>query len=277
MIAFASKRVSWSSTGCLWILVTSTDPCEDCVHSPDERIDDFTLSDKDRERWNRYRIPQKRNQFLKSRHAIAFVLKQEFGGQHQLVWDSLADGCPVLLDSIGNHVRSVSLSHSENVFAIGLDSTTSRIGVDCEVVDRVPTDAVYRVLEDDIPDWTLNFADSVMHRWKAAMLWTRYEAEWKAMQNGNRMENRDDGCLSSQNAKNCGSLNDPTSPFPLRSPIWMVSSRCSEVLGTLRNRALVRTLELTGPELCLCVASDTLEGDGNFAESFDTRPLTIRV
>lgn len=278
MIAFASQRVSWSATGCLWILIASTDPCEgttDSDESSPDRIDGIKLSGKDRERWSRYRNARKRDQFLKSRHAISFVLKQEFGDQHQFVWDSLADGCPVLCDSIGNHVRSVSLSHSENVFAIALDSISSRVGVDCEVVDHVPADAVYRVLEGHVPDRMVKLADPVMSRWDAAMLWTRYEAEWKAMQNGNRIANSEADVLSSRNEKNCGSLNGPTFEIPLRSPVWMVVSRCAAAFGKLPNQELIRRLAIVGPDLCICLASDALEDAGRLAGSIETWPLAV--
>ena len=280
MIAFASQRVSWSATGCLWVLIASTDPCEETIDSDEsspERSDGITFSDKDRERWSRYRNARKRDQFLKSRLAISLVLKQEFGDQHQFVWDSRADGCPMLCDSIGNQVRNVSLSHSENVFAIALDSSSSRVGVDCEVVDHVPADAVYRVLEGHVPDRMVKLADPVMSRWGAAMLWTRHEAEWKAMQNGNKIVNSELDVLSSQNEKNCGSLNGPTFEISLRSPLWMVSSQLSNVLGNLPNRDWVRPLALSGPDLCLCVTSDTLEDIGELADCVEDRTSAIHV
>jgi hypothetical protein len=147
--------------------------------------------------------------------------------------------------------------------------------VDCEVVDHVPAEAVYRVLDGHVPDRMVELADPVMSRWDAAMLSNRYEAEWKAMQNGNRIANSELDVMSSQNEKKCGSLNGPTFKIPLRSPVWMVVSRCAAAFGKLPNQELIRRLAIVGPDLRICLASDALEDAGQLAGSIETRPLVV--
>lgn len=257
MNSFVTQRVSWSETGRMWVLVNAS--LADVVQRETLLLSYLesafeSLSYKDRSRFERYRRTEKKVQFLLSRLAIAYVLEKEYGSDHRLIWDSRTDGCPVLLDPTGVKIASVSMSHSQNVFVIGLDSPEYRVGVDCEVIEHVSPASVFGFLGKGIPNVVRN-ADEQTQRWEAAFLWSAFEAEWKALQCGNTLE---ESAIRSEFVMRLGSnpsFGVPRLDSQLRCLGWKLLSKQSS-----ENEALdesVRSLCLYGPDASISVASNS--------------------
>ena len=129
--------------GCrLWLAVFA--PQHDESVSIDDERAEHELSEEDFRRWRRYRNPGKRRQLLNSRRVVRAVLRSEseqcfaatdlHAASRLLHFCSDASGRPLVLDSTGEEVFSISLSHSGNVVAIAVSELPDRIGVDVEVV-----------------------------------------------------------------------------------------------------------------------------------------------
>lgn len=140
------------------------------------------LSDKDVERWNRYRPLEKKRQFLSSRIAVREVLNREFGTfTRDISLDAMASGKPTLRDHRGNSIACVSLSHTCNLTAVLISNKELGLGVDIEVVQPLNTRT-----------FSLSFINEYEHQWvvneafdkhSSSMLaiWTLKEAFWKAI------------------------------------------------------------------------------------------------
>ncbi len=157
-----------------------------CVNATESEmrklLETAQLSDRDVERWNRYRPLEKKRQFLSSRIAVREVLNREFGTlTRDVSLDALASGKPTLRDHRGNSIASVSLSHTCNLTAVLFSNKELGLGVDIEVVQPLNTRT-----------FSLSFINQHEHQWvvdeafdkhSSSMLaiWTLKEAFWKAL------------------------------------------------------------------------------------------------
>lgn len=140
------------------------------------------LNSVELERWNRYRPGRKKQQFLFSRVAVRDVLIREFGEKSRdLRLNPDKRGRPEIIDSRGERVVSISLSHSENLTAILLSNARNNPGVDIEVSREV-----------NARSFSLSFVNEYEHNWiqkesfsnsaeVMLAIWTLKESLWKAM------------------------------------------------------------------------------------------------
>ena len=140
------------------------------------------LCDQDLQRWNRYRPPEKKRQFLNSRLAIRAVLKREFGNASDSYRvETIETGQPILNHACEPALASISLSHTGNIAAIVVSDNQQGLGVDIEVVKPL-----------NIHTLGATFLNPLEHNWltKEALekspemilaIWTLKEALWKAL------------------------------------------------------------------------------------------------
>ena len=150
--------------GCrLWLAVFG--PQHHASASIDVELAESELSEEDFRRWQRYRAPEKRRQFLNSRRVVREVILSEselcFAAEQRLKPKVTASnssaakpGCssatdtryrfcksgsgrPLVLGPSGEELFSISLSHSDNVVAVAVSDLPDRIGVDGEVVSAL--------------------------------------------------------------------------------------------------------------------------------------------
>ena len=165
----------------LWVAEDRT--CQDCTESELAlRLADARLSDRERDRWDRYRPLQKKKQFLNSRLVIRAVLNCEFGSDAaHLIVDTTESGRPVLMDSQKRQVANISLSHTGNMTTIALSHVRYGLGIDIETVqhlnarsfglsfiNRLERDGLMQAALTEDPNATL-------------AIWTLKEAFWKAL------------------------------------------------------------------------------------------------
>lgn len=160
--------------------------CRNCIDTTESalgsRLADAKLTDRDRDRWNRYRPLEKKGQFLNSRLVIRAVLKCEFGtNSADLIVDSTESGRPILVDSHGNQVASISLSHTGNLTTIALSDIRYELGVDIETIQQVNARAFGLSFINEFEHHRL--MQEALTEDPNAMLaiWTLKEAFWKAL------------------------------------------------------------------------------------------------
>jgi phosphopantetheinyl transferase len=147
-----------------------------------ELIKNAKLSDRDSERWSRYRPLEKKRQFLSSRLAVRGILNREFGAlADKISLDAMASGKPILKDLEGNSIGSISLSHTCNMTAIALCNSDLGLGVDVEYLQPLNTRTLGpSFISQDERQWIV---DEGFHEHSTSMLaiWTLKEAFWKAL------------------------------------------------------------------------------------------------
>ena len=96
------------------------------------------LCDQDLKRWNRYRPPEKKQQFLNSRLAIRNVLQREFGtASDSYRVETMETGQPILNHACQHTLTNISLSHIGNITAIALSDNHQKVGVDIGTINRL--------------------------------------------------------------------------------------------------------------------------------------------
>lgn len=165
----------------LWVAEDRS--CKDATESALARkLAEARLTDQDRDRWNRYRPFEKKNQFLNSRLVIRAVLNSEFETDSaNLFVETLKSGQPVLVDSQGRRVASISLSHSGNMTTIAVSDIRFELGVDIETVQQMNARAfglsfINRFELDQLMQEGLTKDPKAM-----LAVWTLKEAFWKAL------------------------------------------------------------------------------------------------
>lgn len=148
----------------------------------DRELAETYLCDQDLKRWNRYRPPEKKSQFLNSRLAIRAVLQREFGTDSDSYRvETTGTGQPVLKHACEQTLTSISLSHTGNITAIVLSDRHQRLGVDIETVQPL-----------NVHTLSLTFINRFEHHWltretltdsreMTLAVWTLKEALWKAL------------------------------------------------------------------------------------------------
>jgi phosphopantetheinyl transferase len=165
----------------LWVAEDRT--CQDCTESELAlRLADARLSDRERDRWDRYRPLEKKKQFLNSRLVIRAVLNCEFGTDSaHLIVDTMESGRPLLMDSQKRQVANISLSHTGNMTTIALSNVRYGLGIDIETIqqfnarsfglsfiNQFERDGLMQAALTEDPNATL-------------AIWTLKEAFWKAL------------------------------------------------------------------------------------------------
>lgn len=165
----------------LWIAEDHTS--EDATESElIKRFAEARLTDRDRNRWNRYRPLTKKRQFLSSRLAIQSVLNCEFGTDSaDLVVDTMESGLPILMDSQRRQVASISLSHAGNLTTIALSKTHYGLGTDIEILQRLNARTFLRSFINQREHDQLLRESFVENPDVALAIWTLKEAFWKAL------------------------------------------------------------------------------------------------
>lgn len=165
----------------LWVAEDRT--CKDATESAqDQRLAETLLTNRDRDRWNRYRPLEKKRQFLSSRLVIRDVLNCEFGtNSANLFVDTMESGRPMLVDSRGRRVASISLSHTGNMTTIALSDIRYDLGIDIETVQQMNARAfglsfINRFEYDQLMKEALTEDPNAM-----LAIWTLKEAFWKAL------------------------------------------------------------------------------------------------
>lgn len=165
----------------LWVAEDRT--CKDASESAhDQRLAETLLTNRDRDRWSRYRPLEKKRQFLSSRLVTKAVLNSEFGtNSANLFVDTMESGRPMLVDSRGRQVASISLSHTGNMTAIALSDIRYDLGVDIETVQQMNARAfglsfVNRSEYDQLMKEALTEDPNAI-----LAIWTLKEAFWKAL------------------------------------------------------------------------------------------------
>lgn len=161
---------------------------EDCINSNaktsglQRQLAEAHLSGRDLDRWDRYRPPKKKRQFLSSRLAIRAVLNREFGtASDNYVVEAMESGQPILKHSCQYPMASISLSHTGNMTAIVLGEKRHGLGVDLEIIQPL-----------NVRTLSLTFMNQFEHDWLAEeglsespeatlAIWTLKEASWKAL------------------------------------------------------------------------------------------------
>lgn len=255
MNEFLSQQVVCSESTIVWILQSmheapvSRSNCDE-VHPSTEGLRD--LSELDAVRWERYRAVAKKNQFLMSRRAISFVLQKQFGTGHSLSFVASPSGCPRLLDRTGRDVASVSLSHSQNVVVLGIDLDLRPIGVDCEMVESVVPNAVYRYLGESVSAECADLS-MIQQKWRAAVRWTEFEARWKALQNYHMVAHESGNDADALEGTEMGVSDVPKSPGSLLMQGWSVDSNQWSLLVTPLGSKSTNECHSTPAVVCVCI------------------------
>lgn len=143
---------------------------------------DSRLSEIDLQRWKRFRSPEKQRQFLLSRIAVAEVLSQELGAEHDNVrFANDSFGRPVVMDHNHREVRQISLSHSGPVTAIAVSNDVYPIGVDVELVQPIYETALRSMIVLPADGKFLASLHDVDQSECLRMLWTIKESVWKSL------------------------------------------------------------------------------------------------
>lgn len=168
--------------GCrLWLSedLTGSDVGES---GPHQEFAEAHLCDQDLLRWNRYRPPEKKRQFLNSRLAIQAVLKREFGtASDSYRVETIETGQPVLKHTYQSSLASISLSHTGNIAAIVVSDNQQGLGVDIEVVKPLNIHTLGLTFLNPLElDW---LAKETLEKSPEMILaiWTLKEALWKAL------------------------------------------------------------------------------------------------
>ncbi len=140
------------------------------------------LSPRDLARWRRFRVPEKRTQFLQSRLTVREVLREELKDQAEsLQLESDETGRPRLFDRENKEVHSISLSHSGTVIAVAFARGTSALGVDVEIVEPVRTIALKKMMvpffQQEGPNGPVAGDEPEFLR----SVWTVGESLWKSL------------------------------------------------------------------------------------------------
>ena len=170
----------------LW-LAYFDDESGDSVVSPENALAEAKLSARDQLRWQQYRPAAKKRQFLNSRRAMRCVLQRELGdAAAHILFDSDAQGCPVLVSEHIGRLPQISLSHSGNAVAIAISRNAFPVGVDIETVEPLKADALRLVAAHP---HERAWCDQQTGRESGALatLWTIKEAVWKTLHYGGEM------------------------------------------------------------------------------------------
>jgi phosphopantetheinyl transferase len=137
------------------------------------------LSPTEQDRLNRYRIPQKKWQFYWSRMFAGEVLNRHFGTA-EVRLEAIPGGQPVLRGLGISERCSVSLSHSDCLFAMVISEEGMAVGVDIEASDRLNTTDLHSLFQHSGTNsigQSLDSRDADQLR----LEWTAREAMWKAL------------------------------------------------------------------------------------------------
>jgi phosphopantetheinyl transferase len=138
------------------------------------------LTPQERLRWAKYRPIEKKRQFLQSRIAVKRVLAREFGqAAEEPEFTAAPSGRPLLLDSAGNPVRHISLSHSQAIIAIAI--AAADVGVDVEAVQKLQSGAlkIHGIQNDEIG--LLHNSGRLSRDDSPTAVWAIKEAVWKCI------------------------------------------------------------------------------------------------
>lgn len=140
------------------------------------------LTNREVDRWNRYRPLEKKRQFLNSRLVIRSVLNSEFGTDSaSLIMDSLESGQPILVNSHGSRVANVSLSHTRNITTIALSDTRYGLGVDIETIQPLNERAFGLSFINQFEREQMEQEGFIDNLNAMLAIWTLKEAFWKAL------------------------------------------------------------------------------------------------
>jgi len=151
-----------------------------------ERTDDpaaSTMNARDLQRWQQFRPPEKKRQFLSSRLAVRTVLAHEFGvseaGSHFTTDDS---GRPMVRSLEGKELCRISLSHSSSLTAVAIARGTTKVGVDIELFGdtRLPAYSSLGVRPEEVA--LLHQLTGIDTKFCSTAAWTIKEAVWKAFE-----------------------------------------------------------------------------------------------
>jgi phosphopantetheinyl transferase len=135
------------------------------------------LSLAERDRLRRYRVPQKKWQLLLSRIFASEVLSRHFGVA-EVRLESLPGGQPILCGTAFAERCSVSLSHSDRLFAMAIGTEGTAVGVDIESADQQNVSVLQLLLPRSGEDHERISEGRDANQLR--MEWTGREALWKA-------------------------------------------------------------------------------------------------
>lgn len=137
------------------------------------------LSPAEQSRLHRYRVPQKKWQFLLSRQFARDVLDRHFGTAGVRL-ETAPGGRPILGGDTRAHGCSVSVSHAECLFAMVIGTEGTAVGVDLEAAERLNAAAFQSLLHHNASRDSEQ--TSPRHTEDQLRLeWTGREAMWKAL------------------------------------------------------------------------------------------------
>jgi phosphopantetheinyl transferase len=143
--------------------------------------DIHVLSLAERDRLQRYRVPQKKWQFLLSRRFARDVLDRQFGSP-EVRLEMVPGGGPILRGDMSAERFSVSLSHSDCLFAMVIGAEETAVGVDIEAAEPLDAAAFHALLQPSCIEDTHQISmPECRNSDQLRLEWTGREALWKAL------------------------------------------------------------------------------------------------
>lgn len=159
---------------------------EYCPGVSPERTDDRAVSimdARDLQRWQRFRPPEKKRQFLNSRLTVRTVLAHEFDvSEAEAHFKADDSGRPVVTSPDGKELCRISLSHSSSLTAVAIVHGTTKVGVDIEVFGdaRPAASSSLGISPEEVA--LLHQLTGIDTKFCSTAVWTIKEAVWKAFE-----------------------------------------------------------------------------------------------